>query len=163
MSANQSSNPITYICTACAGTTTGCTHTKDPSLSFHPEKCPGDGLQAVWRIKEEQCKFQRDWAGQCTKLAEPGEDYCKEHLETKCCVCGEQATHSCDYTGQFVCGYPLCDNCTDVTMKNTDPLTLTVRHHFPAASTELVEPTIQQIEEVLFHESNETTNQAATD
>lgn len=54
--------------------------------------------------------------------------------------------------------------CNDISyFKNTDPLTLTVRHHFPAASTELVEPTIQQIEEVLFHESNETTNQAATD
>ena len=36
---------------------------------------------------------------------------CTQHAAVKCCVCGEQATHECDHTGQFVCGAPLCNNC----------------------------------------------------
>lgn len=36
---------------------------------------------------------------------------CAQHLEEKCISCGGQATHECSYSGQFVCGYPLCDDC----------------------------------------------------
>lgn len=38
---------------------------------------------------------------------------CEVHKQRKCVVCGEQATHECNYTGQFVCGAPLCDNCEE--------------------------------------------------
>ena len=54
------------------------------------------------------CKFDIAWRGKC---GEGTEEICKKHREVKCCVCGEQATHDCSHTGQFVCGAPLCDNC----------------------------------------------------
>lgn len=55
------------------------------------------------------CKFGKAWTGPCN---EEGEPYCPEHDGVKCCSCGEQATHECAVTmTQFVCGYPLCDNC----------------------------------------------------
>lgn len=57
------------------------------------------------------CKFNLAWAGSCGNLVEKNEDFCAKHLKETCCVCGEQATRQCDYTGQFICGYPLCDNC----------------------------------------------------
>lgn len=40
-------------------------------------------------------------------------DICEEHSKKKCDSCGESATHECSYTGQFVCGAPLCDKCVD--------------------------------------------------
>lgn len=59
-----------------------------------------------------QCKFIDGWRGQCENEAEPGDEYCIIHKDKKCCVCGEQATHSCEETmGGFVCGMPLCNNC----------------------------------------------------
>jgi len=54
------------------------------------------------------CRFIRDWAGRCTNPATDGE-YCAEHTEYACTVCGEQATRSCSHAGSFVCGAPLCD------------------------------------------------------
>ena len=57
-----------------------------------------------------KCLFIKAWCGRCTKdCGDSG--YCEEHGAMKCVVCGEQATHDCDYTGQFVCGFPLCANC----------------------------------------------------
>lgn len=38
-----------------------------------------------------------------------GKEYCLEHSKTNCVICGEQATHECAETFQFVCGTPLCD------------------------------------------------------
>lgn len=55
------------------------------------------------------CKFVKAYIGKCGK----GEsDLCEEHAAKKCCVCGGQATEECSYSGQFVCGAPLCPNCT---------------------------------------------------
>ncbi len=53
------------------------------------------------------CRFDEAWIGVCKADGEP---YCEKHL-ISCVSCGEQATHSCDATGQFCCGQPLCDNC----------------------------------------------------
>jgi hypothetical protein len=55
------------------------------------------------------CKFNKAWIGICNKENIIGEEYCEEHLQIKCSVCGEQATHDCHETNQFVCGTPLCD------------------------------------------------------
>lgn len=58
------------------------------------------------------CRFIRAWSGACIN---PGNSYCKTHMDMKCSSCGIQATHECEETGQFVCGAPLCDNCEHVT------------------------------------------------
>jgi hypothetical protein len=57
-----------------------------------------------------QCEYSVYY--QCTNVSEDGGHYCTEHLATTCIVCKKQATHNCAYEGQFVCGAPLCDNCT---------------------------------------------------
>lgn len=41
-----------------------------------------------------------------------GSDYCEKHEKMMCCSCGNPATHGCAFCGQFVCGAPLCDDCT---------------------------------------------------
>jgi len=64
----------------------------------------------------EQCKFNKAWIGRCKNEADES-GFCEEHKFLKCCSCGTQATHECDETGQFVCGFPLCDDCTH----NTHP------------------------------------------
>lgn len=57
-----------------------------------------------------KCKFEISWVGQCRKEAVDGELYCDNHLDEKCFICKEQATHDCETTmGAFVCGFPLCD------------------------------------------------------
>lgn len=56
------------------------------------------------------CNFNKAWIGICKNENVNGKEYCTEHLEIKCSICGEQATHDCDETGQFVCGTPLCDS-----------------------------------------------------
>ena len=55
------------------------------------------------------CTFDLAWRGQCKATCEGS--VCTQHAAVKCCVCGEQATHECDHTGQLVCGAPLCNNC----------------------------------------------------
>lgn len=47
----------------------------------------------------------------CGRPALEGELRCSKHIDSKCISCGEPATHGCPYEGQFVCGYPLCDDC----------------------------------------------------
>lgn len=56
------------------------------------------------------CKFNQAWIGVCKKENVIGEDYCEKHLYTKCAICGNQATHDCAETMQFVCGTNLCDS-----------------------------------------------------
>ena len=56
------------------------------------------------------CKFNRSWIGICKNDNAEGEEYCNEHLNIKCSVCGEQATHDCPIASQLVCGTPLCDS-----------------------------------------------------
>lgn len=57
------------------------------------------------------CKWIAAWIGKCDKPVVEGSEYCEEHVKEKCCSCGAQATHSCEETGQFVCGEPLCGDC----------------------------------------------------
>lgn len=56
------------------------------------------------------CKFNEAWIGICNKESIKEEDYCEKHLNTKCEICGNQATHNCSETMQFVCGINLCDS-----------------------------------------------------
>ena len=63
---------------------------------------------------ESRCEFIRAWAGQCKSAADQS-GFCEEHREKKCIVCGHQATGECSYSGQFVCGAPLCDSCEGYT------------------------------------------------
>jgi hypothetical protein len=51
------------------------------------------------------CGFDMAWVGPCKA------ENCTEHAALKCVSCGAKATRSCDETGQFVCGAPLCPDC----------------------------------------------------
>ncbi len=59
---------------------------------------------------QHKCKFDNAWIGICSHLVSNEGDKCAEHSKIKC-GCGEQATHTCGHTSQFVCGTPLCDSC----------------------------------------------------
>lgn len=60
--------------------------------------------------KENGCCFSIAWVGRCN-LPTHKSKFCEKHKGMKCCSCGEQATNECAETNQFVCGFPLCDNC----------------------------------------------------
>lgn len=65
------------------------------------------------------CTFDRAWCGPCGKPLASGSDIlCDEHLPLRCSSCGKQATRDCEYTGQFVCGFPLCVACGPVVDPN---------------------------------------------
>ena len=68
-------------------------------------------------IHDVTCCFDKAWIGKCKKPADDS-NFCEEHKEIKCCSCGEKATRECDETGQFICGYPLCDNCEHTIRSN---------------------------------------------
>jgi hypothetical protein len=59
----------------------------------------------------DRCTFST-YGCACGKLVEHGRYLCEEHSAAKCSSCGRPATHGCDFCGQFVCGAPLCDECT---------------------------------------------------
>jgi hypothetical protein len=59
-----------------------------------------------------KCNFNEAWRGVC------GKEDCKEHKDLVCSSCGKPATHSCDETGAFVCGSPLCDDCEHTIQDN---------------------------------------------
>lgn len=56
-----------------------------------------------------KCRFDLAWIGPCNQECEV--EFCDKHAVTMC-NCGAHATHECCHTGQFVCGAPLCPNCT---------------------------------------------------
>jgi hypothetical protein len=56
-----------------------------------------------------KCRWDEAWIGTCGKGCDES-GFCEDHKKT-CCSCGSAATHSCAETGQFVCGFPLCDEC----------------------------------------------------
>ena len=64
-----------------------------------------------------KCKFIKAWIGQCKNDALDS-GFCKNHQGEKCVSCGAQATHTCEETGQFVCGELLCDNCEHTVAEN---------------------------------------------
>lgn len=70
---------------------------------------PDEPLRAASEIQITKCQFDEAWRGKCNAPATG--QFCATHAAVKCCVCGEHATHTCDHTGQFVCGAPLCDGC----------------------------------------------------
>ena len=57
----------------------------------------------------ERCIFDEAWVGRCKNIPIAG-NRCPKH-ELKCSGCGGEAIQSCDHTGQFVCGSPLCSDC----------------------------------------------------
>ena len=59
--------------------------------------------------KTERCRWIEAWVGRC-KLPSVKNGCCEKH-QSSCCSCGAPATHNCNETGQFVCGFPLCDEC----------------------------------------------------
>lgn len=59
----------------------------------------------------DKCKFST-YGYACGKPVEHGRYLCEEHATAKCSSCKQPATHGCDFCGQFVCGAPLCDECT---------------------------------------------------
>jgi hypothetical protein len=63
--------------------------------------------------KMNGCKYIKCYASSnCGDDTVNGSDFCLEHINKECVSCKEQATYECCHTGQFVCGAPLCDNCT---------------------------------------------------
>lgn len=73
----------------------------------------GDSARAAVEAIEKgnRCKFST-YGYACGKHVEHGRYLCEEHATAKCASCGQPATHGCDFCGQFVCGTPLCDECT---------------------------------------------------
>lgn len=65
----------------------------------------------------DKCSFST-YGYACGKPVEHGHYLCEEHIKSICASCGKPATHGCDYCGQFVCGTPLCDECTYSTDKS---------------------------------------------
>lgn len=61
--------------------------------------------------KMETCNFELAWMGKCKEPVTTNSMFCKKHKNEKCVSCGKPATHTCSETGQFVCGFSLCDNC----------------------------------------------------
>lgn len=59
------------------------------------------------------CRFTPTYSTtRCGGDTEHGNAYCPKHRDEQCASCGAQATHGCNMELQFVCGSPLCDDCT---------------------------------------------------
>lgn len=68
--------------------------------------------------RKDMCKFNKAWVGDCKNETDKGKDFCQEHQDLKCSSCGKKSTHTCEETGQFVCGAPLCDDCDHTTAED---------------------------------------------
>lgn len=55
------------------------------------------------------CRYTPAWSSACGTECEG--EICAAHADRKCVSCNAPATNECNHAGQFVCGYPLCDNC----------------------------------------------------
>lgn len=67
-------------------------------------------------VKQEdltgKCLYDVAWVGKCKKETVDGSNYCAEHDNKKCRLCGKQAHLSCASTMMgFVCGLTLCNDC----------------------------------------------------
>lgn len=60
-----------------------------------------------------KCKYSRAYSYDLCGAEADESLICVKHKKEKCCVCSNQATNECNYTGQFVCGARLCDNCEE--------------------------------------------------
>jgi len=90
-------------------------------LNFLSEKEKEDAQQAEEEATTPEasstCIYDPCWQNRCGKPTVNGTSFCESHHGKKCVVCGEQATRECNFTGQFCCGAPLCDNCEDYEME----------------------------------------------
>lgn len=60
---------------------------------------------------QDHCGWRIAWHGRCrTPVSAPGER-CNQHVGKTCAGCDQPATGECGFASQFVCGFPLCDNC----------------------------------------------------
>lgn len=66
----------------------------------------------------KKCEFGKAWIGLCNEPTDGDNNYCEEHIAIKCCSCGNQATKECSETSQFVCGFPLCNECEHTIHEN---------------------------------------------
>jgi hypothetical protein len=57
------------------------------------------------------CGFSEAWVGSCKEPVDSEDGQCEKHAGKICVSCGAKATQSCDSTGSFVCGEPLCNDC----------------------------------------------------
>ncbi len=61
-------------------------------------------------MKENKCNYD-SYVG-CNEPVIGDKFFCEKHNNIMCSVCKEKiAVGDCHYEGQFVCGYPLCENC----------------------------------------------------
>jgi len=63
------------------------------------------------------CKFQLQFIGKTCSRSEVRDGYCSIHLNFKCVICGEQATHLCTETESFICQTRLCSK-TECTLQH---------------------------------------------
>lgn len=61
-------------------------------------------------MSDQTCVYTEAWVGECGERAVTSDPpLCSEH-RGETCWCGEQAVRECPFTGQFVCGRPLCES-----------------------------------------------------
>ena len=58
---------------------------------------------------DQKCKYNIPWHGECGKETINGE-WCIEHSDSKCVVCGDQAVKGCGVASSLICGAHLCEN-----------------------------------------------------
>lgn len=61
-----------------------------------------------------RCVWDEAYLGRCKQEALPGTPaLCAKHSDKPCSTpeCNGVAVKTCDFAGQFVCGYPLCEHC----------------------------------------------------
>lgn len=67
-------------------------------------------------VKQTRCEFYEVYGGRCDEdahMMQGTPSVCEEHIDEKCSNCGEQAIGQCPATvTSFVCGRPLCSDCT---------------------------------------------------
>ncbi len=76
------------------------------------DRAPDDGK--VPETNAVLCMFDRAYQSPCPNAGTVevnGVWRCPQHASDVCILCGEPATRSCPDAGQFVCGFPLCDDC----------------------------------------------------
>jgi len=64
------------------------------------------------------CGYDLAWVGRCKNSPVDGEIFCKEHINKKCVMCGEQAYRECPTASSLLCGAPLCSHCRHDCMGN---------------------------------------------
>jgi hypothetical protein len=59
-------------------------------------------------VDAQKCVWDRAWVGPCN--VESDQRLCVKHRGQKCTDCDNEAVGECESAGQFVCGYPLCED-----------------------------------------------------